>query len=214
MMKKIIIVGAGGLGREVLAWLLDILKSDSIYTFTGFLDANINALEPFNCSYSILGDPGDYIPRQDELFICALGSPKAKKKVCSLLRERGAQFFSLIHPSAVVGPRCSLGEGVVICPGAVLTTDITLGEFTLVNAQATIGHDAHIGPWSTISGHADVTGFAKLGEGVFLGSHASVLPRVQVGDYAIVGAGSVAVRRVKPNSTVFGVPAKQLTGFN
>ena len=213
-MKKIVIVGAGGLGREVLAWLLDLVGPDSGHKIAGFLDANPSVLDKFDCPYPILGDPGDYIPEADELFICALGNPKTKKNVCSKLRDRGALFFTLIHPSAVVGPRCVLGEGVVICPGAILTTDITVGEFAMINAQATIGHDAIIGAWSTISGHADVTGFAKLGEGVFLGSHASVLPSAQVGDYAIVGAGSVVVRRVKPNVTVFGVPAKQIAGFN
>jgi serine acetyltransferase len=76
-----------------------------------------------------------------------------------------------------------------------------------------VGHDAVIGDGCTISGHCDVTGFASLGEGVFMGTHASVLPRAVVGDSAVIGAGSVVLKKVQPNTTVFGVPAKKISGF-
>jgi len=212
-MAKIIIVGGGGLGREVFAWLVDTLGPEKKHDIAGFLDANPLALDRFGNFLPVLGDPEQYEPMGDELFVCALGNPKIKKIVCSKLLNKGARFFTLVHPTAVVGPRCTLGEGVVICPGVILTSDVEVGAFALINAQATAGHDSIIGPWSTLSGHVDIAGFAKLGEGVFLGSHASILPKAQVGDFATVGAGSVVVRKVKPNVTVFGVPAKQIAGF-
>jgi len=80
----------------------------------------------------------------------------------------------------------------------------------IVNLNSTIGHDATIGSYSTLSCHVDVTGWAKVGESVFLGSHASVLPRAKIGAMARVGAGSVVLRAVRPGTTVFGVPAKQI----
>ncbi len=52
-----------------------------------------------------------------------------------------------------------------------------------------------------------------LDEGVLLGSHAVVLPGVTVGAYAVVGAGSIVLRKVRPGSTVFGSPARQVPGF-
>jgi len=45
---------------------------------------------------------------------------------------------------------------------------------------------------------------------VFMGSHASVLPGAVVGDYARVGAGSVVLRKVRPYTTVMGVPAQEI----
>ena len=83
----------------------------------------------------------------------------------------------------------------------------------MLNVYATVGHDAKIGDGCTLSGHADVTGFARLGEGVFMGSHATVLPRAVVGDYAVVGAASAVVRTARAYTTVMGVPAKQIAGF-
>ena len=63
-----------------------------------------------------------------------------------------------------------------------------------------------------MSGHCDITGGAKLKEGAFLGSHAVIIPKVTVGEYAVVGAGSVVIRTVGAGVTVFGVPAKRISG--
>ena len=57
-----------------------------------------------------------------------------------------------------------------------------------------------------------MTGGVTLQEGAFLGSHAVIVPKVVVGAYAVVGAGSVVIRKVAPGVTVFGVPAKRISG--
>jgi len=205
-MNRLHIIGAGGFGREVLAWALDIPQAD--WYVEGFLDANPQALESFSCPYNILGNPETFSPSESDLFVCAVGDPIIRLRLCRKLKERGATFLTLIHPTALVGPRCKIGEGCILCPGAVLTTDISIGNYVTLNAYATVGHDVIMKDGCTLSGHSDVTGAARLGEGVFVGSHAAVLPRVTVGDYAVIGAGSIALRNVKPYSTVMGIPAK------
>lgn len=207
-MRRLLIVGAGGFGREVRGWVAQaggaLVECDKI----AFLDKNPAALDGYSVDDPIIGDPAMYAPQEGDLFICAVGDPATKLLLCRQLVARGARFVTLLHPSAVVGPRCSVGTGCIICPQVVLTADVTLGDFVTVNVCATIGHDARVGQGCTISGHSDVTGFAVLGEGVFLGSHASVLPGAKVEDYAVVGAGSVVIRRVPRYSTVVGVPAR------
>lgn len=212
-MNRLLIVGAGGFGREVLCWLSDMPEEERDWEIAGFLDANPSALKGYVCSYPILGNPLNFDLQENDRLVCAIGDPKTKLQLCKTLKERGGEFLTLVHTTAVIGMRCKIGEGCVVCPGAIITTDVKIGSFVTVNVHATIGHDSIIGEGSTLSGHADVTGFAKIGKGVFLGSHASVIPKVQVGDFAVVGAGSVVVRRVKPNTTVMGVPAKQIAGF-
>jgi sugar O-acyltransferase (sialic acid O-acetyltransferase NeuD family) len=212
-MNRLLIIGAGGFGREVLNWAQDIPMQNRAWKVGGFLDADTSALDGYNCNFSILGDPQTYIPRQGDCFICSIGHPATKLRICQNLKERGAQFITLIHPSSVIGSRCSIGVGCIFCPGAIITTDVKISDFVTVNAQASIGHDVIIGDGCTLSSHVDITGFASLGEGVFLGSHAVVLPKGDVGDFAIVGAGSVVLKKVKPGATVMGVPAKQIAGF-
>jgi sugar O-acyltransferase (sialic acid O-acetyltransferase NeuD family) len=212
-MKRLLIIGAGGFGREVLNWALDVLPENRNWEVGGFLDANPAVLDAYDCGFPILDDPLNYVPEDNDCFICAIGHPSTKLRVCRSLKERGAQFITLIHPTAIVGSRSKLGEGCIFCPGSIITVDVTIRDFVTVNALSTIGHNAVVGQGCTLSGHVDVTGYASLGEGVFLGTHAVILPGAKVGDYAIVGSGSVVLKKVKAGATVMGVPAKQIAGF-
>lgn len=213
-MKRLLIVGAGGFGREVLSWASDINRNRDRWEVGGFLDSNPTVLEGFGAHAPIVGDPLTYIPAENDLLVCAIGDPQTKLGICRGLKERGGRFFTLIHPTAVFGLDCKLGEGCLFCPGAVATTNVTLGDFVALNVHATVGHDAVIGEGCTLNAHCDVTGGAILGEGVFLGSHAVILPGATVGEYAVVGAGSVVLKSVRPRTTVVGVPARVIYGFD
>ncbi|AZF04445.1 NeuD/PglB/VioB family sugar acetyltransferase [Pseudomonas sp. R5-89-07] len=213
--KKFVIVGAGGFGREVYVWLKDwIDHSDKpeTYKIVGFLDDSSTALGRFSDVPSIISSIDDYVHQDGVFLVCAIADPKIKKAVSDRLIAKGAEFFSLVHPSVIVGTRVVVGVGVVVCPNTILSTDLTVGDFVTINSATTIGHDTSIGRYSTISGHCDVTGGVQLGEGVFMGSHAVVVPKVTVGAFAIIGASSVVIRKVAPGVTVFGVPAKKIAG--
>lgn len=209
-----LIVGAGGFGREVLSWCLHAEPHTKEWEIGGFLDSNPSALDKHACEVGIVGDPLSYTPTGNDLFVNAIGDPKTKLLVCKSLKERGARFITLLHPTAVIGRDCRIGEGCVLCPGAVLTTNVSLGSFVIINVYSTVGHDSRIGDGCTLSAHNDVTGNVVLGEGVFFGTHACVLPNTVVGDYAIVGAGSMVLKNVPAGSTVVGVPARQVFGFD
>jgi sugar O-acyltransferase (sialic acid O-acetyltransferase NeuD family) len=213
-MRKLIIIGAGDFGREVLDWALAVPAGRRDWEVAGFLDANPSALNNYPCQIGVLGNPATYNPSSRDCFICAIGHPTTKLRVCREIVERGGEFITLVHPTAVVGSHNVIGAGSLLCPGSVITTNVTLGRFVTLNLHATVGHNAVLGEGCTLSPHCDITGRATLGEGVFLGSHASVLPSVQVGDYAVIGAGSVVIRKVAAGATVIGVPAKQVAGFS
>jgi sugar O-acyltransferase (sialic acid O-acetyltransferase NeuD family) len=206
--KRLLIVGAGGFGREALCWARDVEPTQSEWKIGGFLDANPAALDGFDVPFKILGDPATFAPPETDLFVCALGDPLAKQVVITGLAARAAHFVTLIHPSVIVGADCRIGDGCILCPRAVLTTHVTLGRFVTLNLAATVGHDVCVGDWCTLSDHVDITGKVSLGDAVFAGTHACVLPGLRVGDRAVVGAGAVVTRNVPSGSTMFGVPAK------
>lgn len=210
-MKRVIIVGAGGFGREVLGWFTDWRNAQAFrqeeFGFAGFLDRNAEALTGSGLDAPILGDPGTYQPQPDEVFVCGLGLPRPRMLCCRGLQARGADFLTVIHPSAMVGARSSFGVGCILCPYVVVTCDVQVGDFAVLNLHATVGHDARLGHGVTLSDHADVTGHVVLGDEVFLASHASVIPGVHVPDRVLVGAGSVVVRASESDVTMFGVPA-------
>lgn len=207
MSKRIVILGAGGFGREMYQWLLQHPDAGRAWTVAGFIDDQPDALAGFELGLPILSSIRDYVPAESDLLVCAIGAPKVKRRLCEDLRRRGARFLTFVHPSVILGAHVVLGEGVVLCPGVIITSHIRLGDLVMVNCASSVGHDVEIGAYSTISGHCDVTGHCTLGETVLVGSGASLIPGVKVGDDAVVGAGSVVLRAVKAGTTVFGNPA-------
>jgi sugar O-acyltransferase (sialic acid O-acetyltransferase NeuD family) len=207
-MKRLIIIGAGGFGRELLLWTAPLDGRD--WKIGGFLDQKDSALHDMDVEYPILGSPDTYVPRPQDVFACGLGLPEVKRTVISALESRGARFVTIIHPTAIVGATSHIGEGSILCPYSVVTANVTLGRFVTLNLSATVGHDSTIGDWTTLSCHTDVSGRCVIGAGVFFGSHAAVLPSRRVADDAVLGAGSVITRHVESGATVCGVPAKVL----
>jgi sugar O-acyltransferase (sialic acid O-acetyltransferase NeuD family) len=210
-MDRLMILGAGGFGRELCGWLRSIQPAQSRWELAGFLDADPRALDDTGMDLPILGDPATFVPAAGDLLACGIGNPQLKRRLVTGLEQRGAAFLTVVHSSVIVGPACQLGRGCVLCPQVVVTTNVRLGDFVTLNVASTIGHDATVGSWSTINGHADVTGKCTLAQFVFLGSHAVVVPGKAVGQNSVVGAGSVVVRNVPPGCTVFGSPARTVS---
>lgn len=213
--KNILIVGAGGFGREVYSWLLHHPNYNKEWIIKGFLDdgkagCDLSDDPLKNYELKVISTIDNYKIESDDIFIVTVGEPKTKELIVSKLKQKKAEFFNYIHPSAVIGQNVRLGIGIIICPNVTITCDIDIDDFVLVNANSTIGHDAKIGSYSTLCGHSDVTGSCVLGRGVFMGSHASVVPKTIVEDYAVIGAGSVGLRKVKAHTTIFGVPGRKL----
>ena len=207
-MKTLWIAGAGGFGREVFGWARQHPDCDRKWRIGGFLDDNPRALEGFDYPAGVAGPISGHRPEADALYVCAIGQPPIKRRVCEGLRAEGARFLTLVHPSVILGPNVTLGEGVVLCPRVTLTADIAVGAFVCVNCHSSAGHDVTIGDWATISGHCDLTGGASVGEGAFLGSGVRLLPGKSVGAGAVAGAGSVVLRSVPAGRRVFGNLAK------
>lgn len=203
-------MGAGGFGREVLGWALACEGFQSDWKVAGFLDSNPEALRGFECSFGIVGDPKSFTPSPQQYLVCAIGDSQTRLQLCHELKDRGAEFLSLIHPRSIVSQPSGLGEGCVVGPGAIVSPNVKVGGFVVLNMNCTIGHDSVLGDGCTISCHADIAGGAVLGKGVLVGSHGCILPRVRIGDFAVVGAGSAAYHNVPSRMTVIGVPARPM----
>lgn len=207
-MKDLYIVGAGGFGRELYNWMGGLEAVGKEWQVRGFLDDDAGALDGYDYPKHVIGSITEHEPREEDVYVCGIGSQQHKRKVCEALKSRGAHFISVIHPTVIMGRNVQLGEGVVLCPRVTLTCDIEVGAMAMINCHTSIGHDVRIGDWVTISANCDLTGYTEAGEGAYFGSGARVIPGKMVGARAIVGAGSVVIRDVPEGVSVFGNPAR------
>ena len=168
-MKQLLIIGARGFGREVYNLFLKCKEAGLDVECKGFLDSKSDALEDFPNYPPIISSVEDYVIQPDDVFVCALGNVKYKQQYVTYMKEKGAQFISLIQ-----------------------------------------GHDVKIGDWSHLGAHCFMGGFSKLGTMVTMHPGARLLPHKEAMDGSTIGAGSIAISKVKENTTVFGIPAKKI----
>lgn len=205
--RRLFIVGAGEFGREVESWLEESSNSERDWNIHGYLDDNELALDGYPSDYRILGRPLDYSFLEEDLVVLAIAEPSVKEKLYYALKSR-VNFLTFVANDLLLGKFNEIGEGSIICPRCIITTNVKIGKCVTVNVGTNLGHDVEIGDFSSIMGRVSLNGGVTIGSGVFVGSKATIIPKIHVGNNALVGAGSVVIKRVKSNTTVFGNPAR------
>lgn len=199
--RSLIIVGAGGFGREIRAWMREYR---SAFVFRGFLDDAVVGPDVISRVSSHEVDPASS-------YLFAFGDGRSRMRVGRSFLDRGANVVSLVSPLGSSSSALNPVGGIYLGSFSV-ASDTQVGRFVLIQGFACIGHDVHVGDGATIGSHAFIGGGAAVGEGATLHPHSVVLPGVKVGPGAVVGAGSVVVRDVPHDATVFGNPAKLIFG--
>lgn len=204
--SRILIVGAGGFGREVLQWVRDAWPDRSA-AVAGFL-ADAPPADHGEDMPPVIDDPARYVPAPGDGFLLAVGIPDVRRRMAENLMGRGARFLTLVHPTAVVVPAAEIGAGTIICPFAVVSDNTRLGRCVLLNYHSSLGHDSSAGDFAVLSPYATLGGNAHVAEDVFLGMHASVGPGRRVGPRSKVSANSCALADAPADSLVFGAPGR------
>lgn len=206
--SALLIVGAGGFGREVLSYIED---DNPIFEVRGFLDSRSYVLDSVPRTVPILGDPLHYLPRDGEVFMAALGDPRQRFHYTSALRQQQAKFLTVAHPRANVNRHARLAHGCIIGPGVGISVDTHIGAFTCLQEYTVVGHDAQIGEWCQINSHCTVAGGARIGNFVTIHPNCVITSRAVIGDGVTVAPGSVVMGRIPPGITVLGNPARRFS---
>ncbi|MFA1769834.1 acetyltransferase [Rufibacter glacialis] len=207
---RIAIVGAGGLGREVLMLLHQINHVTPRWDIIGFYD-DVPPAHPDICGYPYLGQVEELNTTESPLDVTiAIGNCQAKTDVADRLLNPMLRFPVLVHPSVLHTPeqKLCLGEGTIVCQNSVLTHNVTLGRHVLLNLACTIGHDAVIGDFCSLMPQVTISGCVQLGTGVYGGTNSTVLQNQKVGAFTTIGAGAVVTKDLPSYCTAVGVPAR------
>lgn len=213
-MKKLFIIGAGGLGREIAGYIKDINQISPTYELLGFIDNDSNKKGISYDNVPVLGDFDelDYLFDSIEKIygFCAVANPKIKKRLVHQMEKHQIQPISIIHPNSYVSPQVKIGKGVLISPYCTLTTNILIGDYVHINPQCGIGHDSKIGAFSTLYWNVNLSGNVTVENEVEIGSKAFIKQGLTIGHNSVIGAGAVVIRSINKETTIVGVPAKEI----
>jgi sugar O-acyltransferase (sialic acid O-acetyltransferase NeuD family) len=206
--KRLVIIGAGGHGREALDIVEAINAVHPTFEFLGFLDDGRRSGERAAPHDAAVIGGIDRLHELDAAYVPAIGATAVRRRIVEQLAD--FESVDLIHPLASIGSHVRHGPGLIMAAGARLTHGIDLGKHVHVNVNATVSHDCRIGDFVTITPGAHLSGAVTLGDGVWLGVGCSVIQGVSVGAGVTVGAGAAVVDELPPGCTAVGVPARPL----
>jgi sugar O-acyltransferase (sialic acid O-acetyltransferase NeuD family) len=204
----LIVVGAGGFGREV-AWLAS--EAAAPWRILGFLDDRTGIPESELGGHPLLGTIEEWPCFSSASFVLAIGDPRTRAGVADRMLSGGSPTFAtLLHRDLHIGPACRFAPGSIVCAGCVLTTNISVGSHSIINIGTTIGHDVSIGAFVTLAPQVAVSGCVTVGDGVEVGTAAAIRQNLTLGEGAMLGMGSVLTKSMPRNTFFFGVPAKPM----
>ena len=167
-MTKLLIIGAGGLGRMVLETALS-LKYDC-----AFLDDNELLKEV--CGVKVLGKIST-LPNHFDSYkycICAIGNNALREKYDLIARSIGYKIPNIINKTAYVSPFAKLGTGVILLNNVCVQNGAIVGDGVVITANSEIHHDCEIGDYSLIYSCSVVRTFSKINKKVKIGSNVTI----------------------------------------
>lgn len=210
-LSPLVIVGAGGFGREVASLVEAINNHTPTWDLAGFVDDNETLSGTSVMGYPVRGDV-DWLSRQDDLsFSIAIGDGKTRKQIADTLTSSKVQPATLIHPSISLHRTADVGTGTIMCKGTSPTVNLQIGPHVIINLNCTLGHDSVVGSFATLHPGVHISGSAHLEPGVSMGTGSVVLPGVRIEANSTVGAGAVVTENLPENCTAVGVPAHPLS---
>lgn len=195
-MKNIVIIGAGGIGREV-AWIIEeINEVNHTWNIIGFVDEDSEIWGKELNGYKVLGGLNilEKLESKPEVIV-AIANCVVKKDIVARLNDK-FDFATVIYPSVRVSKYIEIGQGTIIYPGVILTVNTKIGNHVLISGNCGIGHDTVIGDFSSVLWGSYFSGFDVVGEECFIGVGTKVSQGVRVADRRVISTGSIVIEDV------------------
>lgn len=210
-MTPLVVIGAGGFGRECHDVVVAINEVNAVWDFIGFIDDD----EPDEDLMARrgarwLGSTAEFERLAGTAFVVGIGDSEVRRELADRATSAGLGAATLVHPSSTIGLDVVISPGTVICSHVSVTTNVRIGEHVHLDQNVTVAHDVSIGNFSRANPGATISGSVQLGEGVTVGANATILQGLAVGGGSVVGAGAVVIGDVSSGDTVVGVPARTL----
>jgi sugar O-acyltransferase (sialic acid O-acetyltransferase NeuD family) len=212
VVEDLIIIGAGGTSRDIAEAVEDLNADGRRWNLLGFLDDDPAKQSTLVHDHPVLGTIEDASSRfRSARLIIGIANhrhPLARKSVVGRIGAARDRFATIVHPSAVVSRRATIGAGSAVLKIVTISPGAVVGEHVIVSHATAVDHEAVLHDYVTVAAHATIAGSATIFEGAYVGASSAILSSRTVGECAIVGIGAVVLNDVPARTTVLGNPAR------
>lgn len=190
-MKKVLI-GNGGHAREVMAQMgVKLIR----FVDDKYVDDETLPLSQF--------DPTKYVA------MVAIANSRDRYDIVQRLPKE-TQFFTFVHPTALLMDNVVIGEGSFVGAYSILTTNIKIGDHAILNRGNHIGHDCVIGSFFSAMPGAIVSGNVTIYDLVYMGNNSSIREKLSIHSLSTIGMNSAVVKHIEEPGTYVGCPVKKM----
>ncbi|MFQ5786547.1 MAG: sugar O-acyltransferase, partial [Thermodesulfobacteriota bacterium] len=145
-MIDVVIIGGGGNSIEIAEAIEACNEKERKHNILGFLDDNKEIWGSSITGYKVLGPlQKAKVFNGKTKFINGIGNYVSFRKRKYIFENIGLsleRFISIIHPSAYVSERATIGLGVVIFQNCTIGIDVHIGNHVIILPNSTIQHNS------------------------------------------------------------------------
>ena len=207
---KSIIIGAGTYGEVYLAYL-----RESSVDIVGFLDDDPKYQDKKVNGVPILG-PTSLLnslktTNDIEAVYCPLGNNKLRVKFLTYARQLGYKTPNYIHPSVIISPHVTIGEGVYILLGTTIMPHTIIRNYVMISMGVHLAHHNVLEEGVFLSTGCNFGASIHAKKYAYCGIGSTIMTGLQeLGEDCLIGAGAVVIKDVPDSAIMAGVPAKVL----
>ena len=209
--RPLLLVGAGGLAREVVAAAHAVNEASPTWRILGLLDDDPGRHGRVVGGVPVLGPPETVSAYPDAAVVLCTASPRdrsSRYRLCHRLGLGRDRYAALVHPAAALARSTTVEPGAVVLAGVVTTADVVIGPHCVVMPACVLTHDDVLDGFATLATGVRLGGGVRIGTGAYLGAAAAVREHRFVGDWSLVGIGSLVLHDVPAFETWWGAPAR------
>lgn len=205
---KSVIIGAGTYGEVYLAYL-----QESGIDIVGFLDdspalqgtdvkgvpvlGTISSLETLKSTHGV------------EAVYCPIGNNKLRVEFLQYAKTLGYETPNYIHPSVIISPNVTIGEGVYILLGSSVMPYTTIKDYVMISMNVGLAHHSVLEDGVFLSTGCNFGASIVAKKYAYCGISSTIMTGIhELGEDCLVGAGAVVIKDVPDRAVVAGVPAK------
>ena len=184
--------------------LIEIAISQNMIP-VGYYDLKEKKYNPYDLDY--LGQ--NHSTTRNELIFISIGDNLIRKNIYDKITNKPILELNIISPCSSVSKHIKIGNQNFIGRSSVVNSNVKIANGCIINSGCIIEHDCIINNFVHVAPGAVIAGGVCIGSGTLVGANSFIKENITIGKNVIIGAGSVVLRDIDDNKTVYGNPVKK-----